>query len=147
MKIFLDTSSLVKLYHRKTGTDELEQMFSKLNITPTFLSEIPKAEFTSTIWKKVRTKEITESQAQITLKLFETDFPKFIFRVTDSLIIEQARILISKYGRQGLRTLDSIQLSTSISLSKTADLFLTGDNLLKSFFKAEDLQTEISVSF
>jgi len=38
------------------------------------LSEISKIEFTSAIWKKVRTKEITQSEAQTTLDLFEVNF-------------------------------------------------------------------------
>ena len=33
MKIFLDTSSLFKLYPKETGTAELEEMFSALKIT------------------------------------------------------------------------------------------------------------------
>ena len=123
MKIFLDTSSLFKLYHKETGTAELEEIFSAEEITTIYLSEIAKIEFTSTVWKKVRTKEISELEAQTTLELFEADFAKYSFIVTDSIIIEQARILATKYGTQGLRTLDSIQLSTAISLSQRADVF------------------------
>ena len=52
MKIFLDTSSLFKLYHQEEGTEELETIFTKVKITHNFLSEISKVEFTSTIWKK-----------------------------------------------------------------------------------------------
>lgn len=142
MKIFLDTSSLFKLYHKETGTAELEEIFSAEEITTIYLSEIAKIEFTSTVWKKVRTKEISELEAQTTLELFEADFAKYSFIVTDSIIIEQARILATKYGTQGLRTLDSIQLSTAISLTQRADVFFTADNLLKSFFDAEGLQIE-----
>ena len=116
MKIFLDTSSLFKLYHREADTEELERYLSAVTITSIFLSEIAKVEFTSTVWKKVRTKEITELEAQTTLDLFESDFGKYQFVTTDSIIIEQARLLTSKYGMQGLRTLDSIQLSTAVSL-------------------------------
>jgi uncharacterized protein len=123
MKIFLDTSSLFKLYHREEGTSELEQVFSKAKVTTVFLSEISKIEFSSTIWKKVRTKEITELDAQKTVSLFESDFGKYAFITIDSLLIEQANILISKYGKQGLRTLDSIQLSTAVSLFQKADIF------------------------
>jgi len=141
--MFLDTSSLLKLYHREIGTTELESLFSTLKITEVFLSEISKIEFTSTIWKKVRTKEVTILEAQTTLDLFESDFNKYSFIATDSIIIEQARILISKYGIQGLRTLDSIQLATCISLVQQVNLFLTADNLLKALFKAEGLITEI----
>jgi len=143
MKLFLDTSSLFKLYHQEVGTNELENLFSKVKITHIFISEISKVEFTSTIWKKVRTQEITTEQAEITLKLFESDFEKYNFVSTDSLVLEQARNLTTKYGIEGLRTLDSIQLSTCIILSKEVEIFLTADKLLKTLIKKEGLQTEI----
>ena len=38
MKIFLDTSSLFKLYHEEEGTEELEKVFSQAKITEIFLS-------------------------------------------------------------------------------------------------------------
>jgi predicted nucleic acid-binding protein len=142
MKIFLDTSSLFKLYHREEGTSELEQVFSKAQVTTVFLSEISKIEFSSTIWKKVRTKEIAELDAQKTLSLVESDFGKYAFITIDSLLIEQANILISKYGKKGLRTLDSIQLSTAVSLFQKADIFFTADHQLQSFFLAEGLSIE-----
>ncbi len=145
MKIFLDTSSLLKLYHRETGTSELELIFLSGKITNVFLSEISKIEFASAIWKKVWTKEITESEARTTLELFESDYEKYIFIAVDSIIIEQARILTLKYGEKGLRTLDSIQLSTSISLFQRADKFFSADNLLKFFLEAEGLSTEMTV--
>jgi predicted nucleic acid-binding protein len=143
MKIFLDTSSLFKLYHQEAGTDELENVFSKVIITHIYLSEIAKVEFTSTIWKKVRTKEITLEQAKTTLELFESDFEKYNFVATDSLILEQARNLITKYGIEGLRTLDGIQLSTCVSLTNQVGLFFTADKLLKELIEMEGLITEI----
>ena len=143
MKIFLDTSSIFKLYHKETGTTELEELFSTVKITTIYLSEIAKIEFTSTVWKKVRIKDISELAAHTTLELFETDFAKYTFIATDSIIIEQARMLTTKYGTQGLRTLDSIQLSTAISLSQQAGVFFTADNLLKSLFNAEGLLTAL----
>jgi len=143
MKIFLDTSSLFKLYHKEENTEELELIFSNIKITGIFLSEISKIEFTSTIWKKVRTKEITQLEARKTLDLFENDFSKYTFVATTSIIIEQARMFCSKYGTQGLRTLDSMQLSTCVSLSSEVGIFFTADKLLKSLLEAERLQTEL----
>ena len=128
MKIFLDTSSLFKLYHQEEGTEELENLFSQTKITHIYLSELAKVEFTSTIWKKVRTKEITTEQAKITLELFENDLAKYNFVATDSLILEQARNLVTKYGIEGLRTLDGIQLSTCIILTKQVDVFIPQTN-------------------
>lgn len=144
MKIFLDTSSLCKLYHQETGTKELEEIFSQVKITHIYLSEIAKVEFTSTVWKKVRTKEITKEQAEVTLELFESDFAKYNFVTTDSLILEQARNLTTKYGIQGLRTLDGIQLSTCILLANQVDVFYTADNLLNTLMEREGLITKIS---
>jgi hypothetical protein len=50
---------------------------------------------------------------------------------------------MAKYGIQGLRTLDSIQLSASVALHEQADVFFTADNLLKSLFAAEGLPVEL----
>ena len=141
MKIFIDTSSLFKLYHREIDTDSIEQIFSKIKVTNVYLSEITKVEFASTVWKKVRTKEITELEAKTTLELFETDFSKYTFITTNSIIVEQARILTTKYGLNGLRTLDSIQLSSAISLKSEVELFITSDKLMKSIFDTEELTT------
>ena len=44
---------------------------------------------------------------------------------------------------EGLRTLDSIQLSTAVYLTKQIDLFLTADKLLNLLFEAEHLPSSI----
>ena len=143
MKIFLDTSSLFKLYHQEDGTRELEILFAAAQITHIYLSELTKLEFASTVWKKVRTKEVTAAQAEATLGFFEADFEKYSFVATDIPILEQARQLVRKYGAEGLRTLDSIQLATSVSLAKQADVFLTTDKLLSNFLNAEGLNRRV----
>lgn len=139
MKIFLDTSSLLKLYHRESDTAELELRLSKLAISEIFLSEITKIEFSSAVWKKVRTKEISKMQAETTINLFEADFEKYTFIAIDSLLVERARILIAKYGVEGLRTLDSIQLASAVSMEQEVNIFLTSDRLLDACFKSEGL--------
>ncbi|MBS1642707.1 MAG: type II toxin-antitoxin system VapC family toxin [Bacteroidetes bacterium] len=143
MKIFLDTSSLSKLYHHEKGTNELEELFTTFSIDAIFLAEITKIEFASAIWKKVRTKEISQQQAKTTVALFESDCLKFSFIATDSLIIEKAQLLITKYGTKGLRTLDSLQLATAISLKQKAEVFITADKLLQDLFKIENLPMQI----
>jgi uncharacterized protein len=146
MKIFLDTSSLFKLYHREADTAIIEQIFSQVTVTNVYLSEITKVEFTSSVWKKVRTREISELEAITTLQLFERDSAKYTFVATDSIIIERARNLTTKYGFKGLRTLNSIQLSSAISLTVEVQLFVTSDNLLKLLLNEEGLQTEMPSS-
>ena len=63
MKFFLDTSSLIKLYHEELGTAETDKIFEDFVITGIFLSDITKIEFSSAIWKKVRTAELYISEA------------------------------------------------------------------------------------
>ena len=58
MNVFFDTSSLFKLYHYESGTDELMNLFSDIGIENIFLAEITKVEFCSAVWKKCRTHEI-----------------------------------------------------------------------------------------
>jgi predicted nucleic acid-binding protein len=143
MKIFLDTSALIKLYHQESGTQEIESLFNNFKITAIYLSELAKIEFTATIWKKVRTKEISENTVKITITLFETDFDKFSFISIDSMILEQSRSLFSDCGVHGLITISTIQLSTAISLKTYSDLFTTSDILLKSIFEKEGIKTNI----
>ena len=62
---------------------------------------------------------------------------------TDCIILKTGRVLTTKYRMQGLRTLDSIQFSTAISLARQADVFFTADKLLKSFFETEGFSTKV----
>jgi hypothetical protein len=56
------------------------------------------------------------------------------------VIIEQSGSLMMKYGVAGLRTLDSLQLSTAVALRSSVDKFITADKLLQPFFVGEDLK-------
>jgi predicted nucleic acid-binding protein len=54
MKIFLDTSSLFKLYHKESGTQEIMDFFNENIIEGIFLADLTEIEFSSVIWKKCR---------------------------------------------------------------------------------------------
>ena len=54
MKLYLDTSSLFKLYHNESGTEEMDSIFSDNEVTGVFISEITSVEFISAVFKKVR---------------------------------------------------------------------------------------------
>ena len=78
------------------------------------------------------------------MALFETDFKKYTFIGSDGIIIKQAKQLISKYGAEGLRTLDSIQLATAVCLAGHVNIFLTADKLLNQLFEVEKLPSKIN---
>ncbi|MBI3353890.1 MAG: type II toxin-antitoxin system VapC family toxin [Nitrospirae bacterium] len=62
MKAFLDTSSVIKLYHQEEGSDFVMEALSN-DIEEVFLSELAVLEFSSALWKKIREKEIEEKAA------------------------------------------------------------------------------------
>ena len=141
MKIFLDTSSLLKLYHKEEGTDELLKLISD-KIEQIYLSELAKIEFNSAIWKKVRTKEFTEKNAKQIITFFENDFDKYKWIPINNIVLNSAKELIKLYGNKSLRTLDAIQLACAISVKSKVNLFKTSDTVLNNIFKLENLITE-----
>ena len=141
MKIYLDTSSLIKLYHTESGTNELDNLLENRVIEEIFLSEITKIEFNSAIWKKVRTKDLTNEEASELIGSFINDYDNYSFVDLDNDLILQAKDLVTKYGIQGLRTLDAIQLASIISVKSDLSLAVTADNLLRSLINLEGIKT------
>ena len=141
MVIFLDTSSLFKLYHLEADSEEIELIFTQNAVQTVFLSEITKLEFASTVWKKVRMTDLTKEQGDLLLQAFQFDFPNYSFVQLDSALVEKAMELLSVYGKAGLRTLDSLQLATAILIKDQLQLAKTADKLLFGFFEAEELPT------
>lgn len=130
MNVFFDTSSLFKLYHKETGTDELMLLFSASKINTIFLAEITKIEFSSVVWKKCRKNEISENVALELLEKFERDSLKFNYISDTNAVKHRAKNLLRKYWKNGLRTLDAIQLASALKMKNKIDLFLTSDKIL-----------------
>lgn len=139
MKAFLDTSSLIKLYHKEEGSDFVMNALSN-DIREIFLSELAILEFRSALWKKIREKEIKEKTAIEVIKCFQNDGDNFQWIMLQSDIVESASYLLMKYGNRGLRTLDSLQLAAALTLRDEECVFLTSDKLLWIFFKEEQLK-------
>lgn len=141
MNAFLDTSSLLKLYHHELGTEELiAKLASGIEII--YLSELAILEFRSAIWKKARMREIDTETADRMIICFHQDFAKFQWIEINNHIIQQAQHLLMKYGLAGLRTLDAIQLACALTLKGQA-IFLTADKLLESFLQSEGVNKPI----
>jgi uncharacterized protein len=106
MKVFLDTSSLVKLYHQEEGSDELLAFLAK-GVDEIWLSELTMVEFRSALWKKVRTGELMKEDAVRVMNCFSDDQNKFRWVHLEPPITRIALSAIMRYGVQGLRTLPS----------------------------------------
>ena len=138
-RIFIDTSSLVKIYHKEIDSDKIIKTLPEYQ--GIFLCELTKVEFVSAFWKKVGTGEATEKEAKEAIRFFEKDYNKFHWIIIDREIINSAISFVNKYSKNGLRTLDSIQLACAVSVKEKADAFLTSDKILKTIFVKEKLAT------
>ena len=127
MKIFLDTSSLIKLYCRETDTEHIESVFVKNEVEAIFISEIAFVEFESSLWKKVREKDITASESSEIIRIFDSELYKYFDLPIDSNLLRSARGLIATHGISGLRSLDSIQLATALLIREDCDLFVASE--------------------
>lgn len=127
MKIFLDTSSLFKLYHKENGTQELMDFFDNHFIDGIYLAEITKIEFSSVVWKKCRKREIDETRAKMLIKKFDIDSKNYSFIPESNELRKHAKELIGKYWEKGLRTLDSIQLVSVLYVKANIKHFFTSD--------------------
>jgi uncharacterized protein len=141
MIIYLDTSSLIKLYHTEAGTKELDDIFQSNQVTEVFVSSMAKVEFNSALWKKVRTKNLMEEEATSIIESFKTDYTNYNFIEVTNEVILTARELVSHYGLNGLRTLDSVQLASMIKVKPMLDFAITADGLLKAFIESEGIST------
>ncbi len=138
MKLFLDTSSLLKLYHKEEGSEQLLEL--ALVAKEIYLSTLAKLEFRSALWRKVRTKEISKEECEAVIQVFVEDKQKYHWILQDQNIDEMAECLLTKWGEIGLRTLDSIQLASAITLQGQPDcVFHTADRTLAKLFKKEKL--------
>ena len=141
MKVFFDTSSLFKLYHKESGTQELMDFFNNNSIETIYLAEIAKIEFSSTIWKKCRKKDLDETIAKKLIEKFHIDSIKYSYVPDTSRLKTLASELIAKYWKKGLRTLDSLQLASGLIVKNEIEYYFTSDNILKELSEAEGLIT------
>ena len=65
----------------------------------------------------------------------------FFFVPDSNIVKEWAVSLISTYWQSGLRTLDSIQLASALTIKEKVDLFQTSDLVLQKLAEKEGFYT------
>lgn len=130
MNYFFDTSALVKIYHIEAGSDGvLDIYYSENSIT---ISELGKAEFLATIYKKYKEKEINEETIEAIINKFEEDLKnKFKLFKFSSLVLDESGSLIKKHAKDfSLGPLGSIQLAFFKAYCEDEDVFVCADKRL-----------------
>jgi len=141
-RYFLDTSALVKIYHREDGTDYCLELYA--NHSHIIISELARVELHSAIYRKQREKQLNAKALNAVLKIFNQDCEgRYEVLQIASLVYDDACSLLSKYASlYGLRTLDSLQLATFLNYcEKDQDCFVCADKKLSTVVESEGIQT------
>ncbi|ALG06696.1 type II toxin-antitoxin system VapC family toxin [Kibdelosporangium phytohabitans] len=121
MTVFGDSSALVKRYAKEDGQELVRQ------VPILVISYAARVEVPSALWRKHRTGELSERQAEVLLSLFERDFfeaedsPPFVVVGMTPVVLEAAARLTRCHS---LATFDAIQLASAI-LAAEADPDIT----------------------
>ena len=137
MRIFLDTSSLFKIYHEEEGSEELLMFLDSTEIEGIYISEISLVEFESIIYRKVRMGEITEDFGSALLNTFESNRNLYEIVELNRELIDIAIKLFEVYGFRGLKSLDAIQMASAMKVKMKVSKFFTHDIRLRGFFNEE----------
>jgi predicted nucleic acid-binding protein len=132
MLVYLDTSSLVKLYVEEDGSSDVAALVGSSKVTAT--SIVAYAEAKAAFARRCREKAFTRKEHESIKTFFDKDWSNyFILNVTGE-IISLAGNLAEKHS---LRGFDSIHLSSALTLRRELSSPVTfscfDDNLQKAF--------------
>lgn len=136
MRYFLDTSSLIKLYHTEQDSATLRAFFRD---SDTFVvTDLTWVEARSAFGRKVRRGELSLAQAAISLDFLAEDWSQFERLALPTDLLRQAADLLTKHHTLALRSLDAIQLAAALAAGPL-DGFFTHDTRLRTAALAEGL--------
>lgn len=142
MNVYLDTSAVIKLYHKEVGSDELLAFLrSHADDLILTVADITRAEFHSAFLRRVRTQEIPLDPVYAVFDAFDRDLSMFNQISVDETVKKIAVTLLDRIAHQrGLRTLDAFQLAAALFCHQIilVDTFVTSDhrfiNVAKEYF-------------
>jgi predicted nucleic acid-binding protein len=138
--LFLDTSSLVKLYVEEAGRDEVVALCR--SATTLAVSALAEFEFLSAIGRRRADGELTAKGYEQTRAAFYADWSEiFVHQPLSDAVMTEVRTLLSAYR---LRTLDAFQLASAITYSNVhgnKPVFVTADAALRDIAEREGFET------
>ncbi|HOV13830.1 MAG TPA: type II toxin-antitoxin system VapC family toxin [Spirochaetota bacterium] len=132
MNLYFDTSALIKKYIDESGSEIVDNLVIEADTI--LVSRITEIETISTLRRLLLEKEISEIDYKNLKIEIEKDFNSFEVIEIDFEIINKAKNMIDKYQ---LKSLDSIQLGTLLSIENIVDKFIVCDKKLLESSKKE----------
>ncbi len=143
---YFDTSGLIKLYVKETGSPWIKKIYDSPNQTITF-SKIGVVEAAAALARRTRMKDLNQNKQRLLYikMLWDTNRRFQVFAVSDDMIFEAAALT----QRHPLRGYDAVHLATALEinrnllLSRLAPLtFICADDKLLQAAITEGLSTE-----
>lgn len=142
MNVYLDTSGIIKLYHKEVGSDELLAFLrSYAHDLILTVADITRTEFHSAFLRRVRMKEIPSTPVFAVFGAFDRDLHMYNQISVDDTVKNMATTLRDNIAHQrGLRSLDAFQLAAALFCHHIipVDTFVTSNhrfiNVSKDYF-------------
>jgi predicted nucleic acid-binding protein len=118
--LYLDTSSLVKLYVDETGGDEVRELLASATVVAT--SCLAYTEARAALARRRRERVLTAREFTAAKKAFETDWPRYLAVDVTPALCRDAGELAERYR---LRAYDSIHLAAFAEVARAAGVRTT----------------------
>ncbi|KPA15388.1 hypothetical protein MHK_004398 [Candidatus Magnetomorum sp. HK-1] len=138
---FIDTSALVKIYHKEVGTEKMLTLYKGNDILS--ISELAKIEMISSIYRKYREREISQMTLDLLVEKFEADCEeRYEILYFSSLVFDESWNLIRQLSiKFGLKTLDSLQFAFFRTYCDKSTIFACADLTFEKLIKREGFIT------
>jgi predicted nucleic acid-binding protein len=128
MKLYFDTSALVKFFHVEEGTPVVSGLVED-GENQIYISELAKIEFHCALYRRCRNGELESQKLEQALDGFNNQIDAFNIERLGSAVVDEAEKLLQLYGRHhGLRTLDALHLATFSLISERNWHFVSTDS-------------------
>lgn len=131
MKLFVDTSALVKFYYPEDDSEAIESLL--LSSEKILICELASVELASALARKVRMKELSKKEKKLIWQAYNNDLLSTdveLIRLEETDYFKAAELIMNYGERESLRTLDALQLAAALKVSDA--LFLTADKTFQN---------------
>ncbi len=112
MRVFFDTSALVKLFVPEAGTDEMNAMLAQAGME-IWISALAPVEFHSMAWRRHREGQLDAVRVTALLDTLDEQLHEWqVVGLTPSVLQGARELLAAHAGQHALRTLDALQLAS-----------------------------------
>jgi predicted nucleic acid-binding protein len=120
LTLYLDTSSLVKLYIEERGSDEIARLLADADVVATSALAYPEAR--ATIARRRRERLLTAAQAVTATAQLDADWPRFVVIPLDEPSARSAGRLADTHGIRGGGATHLAAFESLLSHAEDADV-------------------------